>query len=159
MPRAQTEIDGSFAVALPAEFKRATLTVLAPGFVLQRQTVILEPGLELTINVVRHGGRILLQMPPNESGKQASPPRVWIVHNGEATFDVDLLTHWAVINGFLASEAQMVIPLLPQGNYEVCWNSKREDTHRLDSHCEDGSLGVDQEWVVNLDIDKGDDGR
>jgi hypothetical protein len=150
VPRAQTGVDGTFTVDVPGGFGRASLTVLAVGFVLQQQTVSLDPDLDLTLNLARQGGRIHLQLPSEvEPGKQGAHARAWLVHNGETTFDISTLTHWAAINGSFASASQIAIPLLPPGNYEVCWVSKREGS-REERRCEHGSLGVDQEWGIDL---------
>jgi hypothetical protein len=101
-------------------------------------------------NLARQGGRIHLQLPSEvEPGKQGAHARAWLVHNGETTFDISTLTHWAAINGSFASASQIAIPLLPPGNYEVCWVSKREGS-REERRCEHGSLGVDQEWGIDL---------
>ena len=155
LPRAETGIDGTFTVEVPAQVRAATLTVLAAGFVLHRQPLVIEPGIELPIALQRQGGTLVFRL-PESPGEQPRLPRLWVVHDGGSPIDIGLLHRWAGINGLFPSASEIVVPFMPPGSYTVCWRPTPKDEAPADEVCEHGSLAPSLEWMIDLAPDSDD---
>lgn len=141
IPKAQSDHAGRFEVEVPQGAQEVTATVLAPGFVLTRTVLPVDPSREYLISLSQDGGGTLI-VELAELGDDpyiGGRPTVDLVHDSRDTFNAAELSNWADMNGERGQGPKTLqVPLMPVGNYLGCWKTYTEEG--IDKVCEEGFL-------------------
>ena len=151
-PSTQTDMEGRFILDVPRDTRDADLTVLAPGFVLNRSRVTIDTNSELTVLLSQEGGTLIVSLRDRIDFSELDQPRISVVHNSSARFDLGALTNWARMNGVVNDYSRIIIPNMPYGSYSVCWSHRNRDSGPASSslRCVDGFLPPSGELEIEV---------
>ncbi|MCP4656150.1 MAG: hypothetical protein GY856_12115 [bacterium] len=149
IPQTQSAGDGSFTLELPAGFERGDVIVEAPGFVLNRQRLVIDAGKPLDIPLTQEGGGTLVIHLTSPLGwSRIEKPLPYVIHDGIFHYGFGRLRRWAQLNGVTWDELRVEIPKLPPGSYSVCWHLETAENER-ESECIDGFLPPAGELTID----------
>lgn len=143
VPTAHTDPAGQFELALSGTSREAEMTVMAPGFLLERRHVTLSEESELIVPLSQNGGGWLrLAMPESFQFGAFHQPHPYVLLNGTTSFELGTLLKWAALHRVESSPRSVAAPAMPSGIYTACWprhdDSSQEAPWRW--ACQDGFL-------------------
>lgn len=132
-----SDTTGAFRIAIREDVGRVSIVVAAPGHALQ--AVAVDAGASpLTLDLIRDGGTLLLDLPRTYAALDVTLNGVWIPSND--------LFGWAAALGERASDGPRRIPNVAPGAVRVCVTAQGENSAR----CRSGQLARGESLRLDL---------
>ncbi len=140
----KTDLAGVFESQIPEDIKEVHLAIFSPGFAVRLLRRSVSPEQVLIIQLDQSAGRLELLF--SEDKKAIRQQARGLLHRDGSHFPLMIFESWARFHDTW-SLAQMVLPMMEPGLYEVCEPKPRDGSTR---RCADGFLAPGGELSLSL---------